>query len=132
MSFEIFKYNSEIDRIIKQTIKPIDKLKELRHLLGDDVIPNHLINFIDNFNPDGSDSLAIHESTDISNRGEDTDKENIYRAKGLIGSQEMEKTKFPHAIHHIKIFYNKDTLKSRIFYRFIGSIKFLKNTRNNA
>ncbi len=132
MSFEIFKYKQEIDHIVKQTLKPINKLQELRHLLGDNVIPNHLINFIDHFSPDGADSLAIHESTDISNRGEDTDKAHIYRAKGLIGSQEMEKTKFPHAIHHIKIFYNKNNLNARVFYRFVGSIKFLKNSRKNA
>jgi len=132
MSFEVFNYKSEIDQLIKETTPPIEKLKKFRSLLGDNIMPNHLVNFIDHFSPDGSDSLAVHESTDISNRGEDTDKVNIHRAKGLIGSQEMEKNKFPHAIHHIKIFYNKETLKSRVFYRFIGSIKFLKNPRINA
>lgn len=133
MSFEAFNYKSEIDQIIMRKITSIDKLHLLHSLLGDNVLPIHLIDFIEYFSPDGSDSLAIHESTDISNRGHDTDKVNIYRAKGLIGtSSEMEKNKFPHAIHHIKVFYNKNTLKARIFYRFVGSIKFLKSVRRNA
>jgi len=132
MSFEVFNYKPEIDQIIMQTITSIDKLHETHSLLGDNVLPIHLIDFILHFSPDGSDSLAIHESTDISNRGPDTDKVHISRAKGLIGAQEMEKNKFPHAIHHIKVFYSKDTLRARIFYRFIGSIKFLKNVRKNA
>lgn len=132
MSFEVFNYKPEIDQIISQTIISIDKLHKLHSLLGDNVLPNHLIDFIMHFSPDGSDSLAIHETTDISNRGQDTDKVNISRAKGLIGTQEMEKNRLPHAIHHIKIFYNKETLKARIFYRFVGSIKFLKSVKKNA
>ncbi len=132
MSFEVFNYKSEINQIINQSIKPIEKLYRLQSLLGMNVLPNHLINFITNFSPDGSDSLAIHESTDISNRKDDTNKVSIYRAKGLIGTNEREEKKYPHAIHHIKIFYNKDNLNARVFYRFNGSIKFLKNTRKNA
>lgn len=132
MSFEVFSYKPQINQIIMQTSTSINKLHEVNSLLGDTVLPIHLIKFILHFSPDGSDSLAIHESTDISNRGPDTDKVNISRAKGLIGTQEMEKSKFPHAIHHIKVFYNKDTLRARIFYRFEGSIKFLKNVRKNA
>lgn len=132
MSFEIFNYRQEIEEIIKETITATDKLHKIRSSLGEEnILPNHLINFIIHFSPDGSDSLAIHESTDISNRGPDTDKINISRAKGLIGSQEMEKNRFPHAIHHIKIFFNKETSKARVFYRFIGSIKFLKNVRKD-
>lgn len=132
MSFELFSYTIEIDKIIEEDNPSIDKLKNLYNLLGDGVLPGHLIKFIENFSPDGSDSLAIHESTDISSRGQDTDTINIARAKGLIGRNEMEKRRFPHAIHHIKSFYNKDSLKARIFYRFEGSIKFIKNVRKNA
>lgn len=132
MSFEVFSYKSDIDQIIQLSIKPIDKLYKLQSLLGNNVIPNHLINFMQHFSPDGSDSIAIHLSTDISKRGDDTDKVNISRAQGFIGDGDMEKKKFPHAIHHIKVFYNKNNLNSRIFYRFVGSIKFLKNTRENA
>jgi len=132
MSFEVFNYKPQIDQILMQNNKSIDKLNEMHSLLGDNGLPFHLINFIMLFSPDGSDSLAIHGSTDISNRGSDTDKESISRAKGLIGNPEMEKNRFPHAIHHIKVFFNKDTQKARIFYRFVGSIKFLKNVRKNA
>lgn len=132
MSFEIFNYVDEVNQIVKQTTSSTNKLRKMHALLGDNGLPGHLINFILHFSPDGADSLAIHESTDISNRGHDTDIINISRAKGLIGSTEMEKNKYPHAIHHIKVFYNKNTHKARIFYRFVGSIKFLRNVRKNA
>ncbi len=132
MSFELFSYRKEIDIIIKEANLSIDKLKKMQELLGDGAIPTHLIDFIEHFSPDGSDSLAILESTDISNRGPDTDVVNIARAKKLLGTNEMDKRKFPHAIHHIKVFYNKNSLQARVFYRFEGSIKFIKNVRKNA
>lgn len=129
MSFSLFNYSPEVNKIINNDSKPYEKLLNLQSYLGLDALPQHLLNFINHFSPDGQDSLAIHESTDISKRGEDTNKEEITRAKGLIGTTEMEKQKFPHAIHHIKIFYNKSNNRSRVFYRFNGSIKFLSNTK---
>lgn len=132
MSFEIFNYKPDIDQTIQLSIKPIDMLYKLQSKLGNNAIPNHLINFIKHFSPDGADSIAIHLSTDISNRGDDTDKVNISRAQGFIGAGDMEKKKYPHAIHHIKVFYDKNNLNARVFYRFVGSIKFLKNARNHA
>jgi hypothetical protein len=38
-----------------------------------------------NFIEQQKQELIIHSSTDISNRANDTDKENISRARGLIG-----------------------------------------------
>jgi len=104
----------------------LEKLKMLQKRLKG-ALPAYLVSFIEQFSPDGNDSLAIHSSTDISNRS-DVDKENIQRPKGLIGASEEEKNKYHHAIHHIKIFYNKDK-KARVFYRYVGNIKFLKNLK---
>jgi len=129
MSFSIFPYTSRINEIVDQRIDSYEKLDQIQKLIGMDSLPDHLINFIKHFSPDKEDSLAVHESTDISNRGEDTDKTAIIRPRGLIGASEMEKSKYPHAIHHIKVFYNKDNSNARVFYRFTGSIRFLKNTK---
>jgi hypothetical protein len=52
----------------------------------------------------------------------------LNRTKGFIGKSQMEVAKYPDAIHHINIFVN-DTGKARIFYKYNGSIRFLKTTR---
>lgn len=127
MSYEIFDYTKNIDNLITGDIVLMEKLKRLRKELGDSKLPPHLIGFIESFSPDGPNSLAIHLSRSIKGY-KDAEQENISRPKGLIGGPELEKTKFPHAIHHIKIFYNTNK-KARIFYKFIGidGAKFLKN-----
>jgi len=129
MSYEIFDLTTNIEDLIKNDILPIEKLKRLRNDLGDSKIPLHLISAIEQLSPDGKNSLAIHNSSSITN-WVDVDQKNISRNKGFIGLRDLEEEKFPHAIHHIKIFYNTNK-KARIFYKFIGidGIKFLKNIK---
>jgi hypothetical protein len=128
MSFDIFKYTSEIEQIVGQEkVKPIDKLRKMQDVLGNKSVPDFLIRFIERFSPDGSNSLAVHHSTDVS-KWSDVDQENISRPRGFIGKSEQEENKYPHAIHHIKIVYNSSK-KARVFYRYAGNIKFLKNVR---
>jgi hypothetical protein len=129
MSFEIFQYNSDIDRIIEDNKDSFSKLKELHNLIGENSLPSYLINFIENFSPDGDASLAFHKSASIEGY-KDTNQKNISRQKGLIGKRDLELDKYLHAIHHIKIFFNSDN-KSRIFYRYINNVKFLKNIKNS-
>lgn len=129
MSYEIFDYTQEIENLITSNVVPLEKLKRLRADLGDSKLPLHLINAIEQLSPDGSNSLVIHASRGIVGY-KDVDQINISRPKGLIGGPELELNKFPHAIHHIKIFYNSNK-KARVFYRFIGidGIKFLRNIK---
>ena len=128
MSFEIFDYGDDIEDIVKdESKKSLEKLKTLQGRLTNGKLPQYLVSFIEQFSPEGNNSLAIHGSTDISNRS-DVDKKNITRPRGLIGASEQEEKKYPHAVHHIKIFYNKEK-KARVFYRYVGNVKFLKNLR---
>jgi len=131
MSYEVFKLSPEIEELIPNTMVPLEKLKRLRDELGDQKLPLHLINIIAHFSPDGINSLAIHSPRSIEGY-KDADKMNISRKKGLIGDGDLEKEKFPHAIHHIKIFFNSNK-EARIFYKFIGidGIKFLKNFKKD-
>ena len=127
MSYEIFDLTNEIENIFSSDIVPLEKMKRLRNELGDNKLPLHLINFISYFSPDGLNSLAIHRPKTIE-RYKDANKNNISRKKGFIGDGDLEKNKYPHAIHHIKVFFNADK-KARIFYKFVGisGTKFLKN-----
>ena len=131
MSYEVFKLSSEVEGVIQSTMVPLEKLKRLRDELGDQKLPLHLINIITHFSPDGTNSLAIHAPRSIEGY-KDADKVNISRKKGLIGDGDLEKDKFPHAIHHIKIFFNSGK-EARVFYKFIGidGIKFLKNFKKD-
>lgn len=128
MGFDIFDYKDEIEDIIRDgSKKSMEKIKILQQRIGEGKIPQFLISFIEQFSPDGNNSLAIHGSTDISGRT-DVDKVTIERPRGFIGTGEQEPIKYPHAIHHIKVFYNKEK-KARVFYRYEGSIRFLKNLK---
>lgn len=128
MSFMIFDYDSKkVDNIIQGNEDSFTKLNNLHNLIGEESLPSYLINFIKNFSPDEDDSLAIHKSKSIMGY-EDADKENISRPRGLIGNLDLEQNKYPHAIHHIKIFFNNNN-KARVFYKYVNNVKFLKNLK---
>ncbi len=128
MSFEVFDYDDSFEHIVADVHKkPIEKLKALHRKLGDS-LPEYLVSFIEKFSPLGNDSVAVHSSTDISNRGPDVDQKNISRTRGFVGQSELEKTQYPHAIHHVKIFYNKRK-KARVFYKYNENVQFLKRLK---
>lgn len=133
MSFELFNFDKQsIEEIIEQNIRPIQKIKAISELLGNGCLPDYLISYIESFCPIGDDSLVVHGSKSISGYTEkegEMDKNTITRAKGFIGDREMELTKYPNAIHHINVLFNESG-KARIFYRYRGSIRFLKTPKN--
>ena len=131
MSFELFDYSSVADPIkdILETsdISNLQKVENLSKLLGSNKVPQYLINYVQNFSPDGNHSIALHRPRSIAGYKEDdsTDKKNIVRARRFIGQRELEKDKYPKAIHHIFILYNEDG-KARVIYKYQGNIRFLK------
>jgi hypothetical protein len=79
--------------------------------------------------PNPEQAIAIHASFSISGYSSaDTDKSRIERRRGFMGTNQLEKSRYPNAVHHIKVFTN-DEGKGRLFYKFEGSIQFVKNTR---
>jgi hypothetical protein len=116
MSFELFDYNEQqLDHIIDSDKSSIEKLEQIANLLGDPKVPKFLRDYIKHFSPNGDDSLALHPSRTIANY-KDADQEKIERARGFIGKFELEESKYPNAIHHIKILHN-DTGRARVFYK---------------
>ncbi|MDD4902322.1 MAG: Z1 domain-containing protein [Patescibacteria group bacterium] len=134
MSFELFNFDGEsIKEIVEQSSQPIQKVKALSELVGKNCLPNYLISYIESFCPLGDDSLVVHAPKSIAGYTEkegEMDKNTITRSKGFIGDREMELTKYSNAIHHINILYN-EVGKARIFYRYRGSIRFLKTSKKN-
>lgn len=129
MSFELFQFDqSSIDRILAENIPPLQKVKALSDLLGKQCLPDYLINYMENFCPAGVDSIALHSPKSIAgytDKPGEIDKKTITRTKGFIGEPQLEKGKFPNAIHHINILHNNQG-RARVFYKYEGNIRFLK------
>lgn len=129
MSFELFNYDADsIAGIISHDIAALSKIKALSELLGARCLPEYLINYMESFRPAGDDSIAVHAPKSIAGYADkpgEIDKATITRTKGFIGEPQLEKGRFPNAIHHINILHN-DAGRARIFYKYEGNIRFLK------
>ncbi len=128
MSFALFDYDPTLEEIIASNKASIDKLRQLATRIGDNKLPQFLIDYVVSFSPNGADSLAVHPSSSMAGY-KDADQVNIERRKGFMGKSAMDK--YPNALHHIKIFYN-DRERARVFYKYVGNIKFLKNLKGKA
>jgi hypothetical protein len=125
MSFPIFDYSGEVEKIVQGSNDPLACLKRLQGEIGSDALPDYLIRYVQHILPNGPSSIAIHSSSTIENM-KDADKAKIERTKGLFGQVRRE---FPDAVHHFKIFYNEKK-KARVIYKFNGNINFVKNVKN--
>jgi hypothetical protein len=129
MSFGIFKNSSELDAIIAKDPDSTETLRKLRTKTGEEALPMFLIDYIEQLTRDSPGSLAIHTASSIDGYRSDANQEAISRGKGFMGKSQLETKKFPDAVHHVKIFYNKAG-KARLFYKFLGSLQFVQNLRN--
>ena len=126
MSFGMFDYSAELDDIVLSDQNSVETLKKLRDKIGNDALPNFLIDYIQATSPDGKESLAIHTASSIEGYKESANQEAITRTKGFIGNPQLELKKFPKAVHHIKVLRNANG-KARLFYKFKGSLQFIQN-----
>lgn len=135
MSFALFDFDEakarEYEKIVSSKEPMLKKLQEIRKTFGDATLPEYLFKYIENTSFKGDKSIAIHEASSIANYKEDDgiNKEKIERTKGFFGRSQMQKDKFPSAAHHIKVFHNGNG-KARLFYKFDGSIQFIKNLKD--
>ncbi len=133
MSFSLFDFDEkkekEYNKIIDSNTDISVQISSIKKLLGDNVIPDYLEKYIRSTSFKGNNSIALHPATSISGQKGGVDQKKIERAKGFFGRSQMQKEKFPDAIHHLKIFYNSYG-KARLFYKFDGSIQFIKNLKS--
>jgi DNA-binding transcriptional regulator YiaG len=133
MSFPPFNYVGSLEQVINSSDSPLDRLLQLQSVVGKEALPDYLLHYVRSTSPFGARSIALHPSHDISEYkdAEGLDKQKIERRRGFIGTNQMQKDKYPEAVHHFKIFYNAEG-RGRVFYKFDGSIKFIKNLKNAA
>ena len=130
MAFRIFPFRSEMDEILNQNISTREKFEKLGDLLGEAAFPHYLRRYICRTSPDFENLIAIHTSSSIEGYkdADGLNKEAIERRQGFFGKSQKELKKYPHAIHHLKIFTNAAN-NGRLIYKFVGSIQFIKNVR---
>jgi hypothetical protein len=129
MAFGLFKYSASVAAILAKPINSLEKMEALARAVGDVAFPKYLRNYIAKVSPDGSGSVEVHDPIDISGYN-DADKERIYRKKGFIGTPQLGRAKNKSASHHLFVLHNADG-NARLFYKFIGSIQFIRNTAND-
>jgi hypothetical protein len=126
MSFGIFDHSKSLDALVQNDQGSIGTLKTLRTAIGNDALPQFLIEYINaTMVGRGAGLLAIHTASSIVG-SKDADQQSIARGKGFIGKSQLELNRFPNAVHHIKILYNARG-RARLFYKFKGSITFTQN-----
>jgi hypothetical protein len=128
MSFAIFDYSDEVDKLIQADQTSPVTLKSLQALIGKSALPDFLIQYIETVVASDPAALAIHTTTSIETYGTSANKETISRDKGFIGKSQLEVKKFPSATHHVKVFNNADG-KAKLFYKQISSFTTLHNTK---
>jgi hypothetical protein len=131
MAFRLFDFDGRYDEIVASNADVVQKLEQLSAAFGAAVFPGYLKEFMVRTSPDPNDTIALHSSSSIagySGKEEGFDKSRIERRRGFMGTNQLEKNRYPNAVHHIKVFSN-DEGKGRLFYKFEGSIQFMKNMR---
>lgn len=131
MSYKLFDFDASLDTLVAAAPTDVATLSAIQALVGQEALPQFLIEFITTVRPSGDASLAIHLSSSIAGYKDtsnpaDFDREKIVRRRGFIGRNQLESAKFPKAVHHIKIFRN-EAGKARVFYKFVLGVQFMQN-----
>lgn len=131
MSFSLFDYNDEINNIVQSSLDNFEKLDQISGLLGPSAFPEYLLRYIRQTTAAGSGLIGIHPSVDISGYadGGDINKDLVERKRGFFGRS--QKMRFPNAVHHLIVFHN-GRKSARLFYKFEGSVQFMKNTAHDS
>ena len=96
----------------------VKNLEELLTLVGQEYLPEHLVQFIKHLLPYGDESVVVHPITVLGDRYKSAEVDDITRDKGLIASNLLERAKFPRAMHHLKIFTNNSG-NARLYYKYV-------------
>lgn len=132
MSFGMFDFADAMDDVAtKATMSSDDKLGALKALIGEEGFPDYLLRYVKRVCPDGPASIAVHKSQSIKEGYSGADVEKIERKKGFMGSTQLKAPGSEKAIHHFLIIRNPKN-RARLFYKFQGSVQFIKNLAHDA
>jgi hypothetical protein len=127
MAFGLFDFDQTLDQLVLAAPTALATLQALRDKLGNQVLPQFLIDYIKATQATGEGGdLAVHTASSIAKYGASANHEAISRGRGFMGTNQLEVGKFPTAVHHVKIFFNAAG-RARLFYKNAGSLQFVQN-----
>lgn len=127
ISFGQFNFDSSIASATKNSHGGLAEFKRILKILPSDYLSDHILEFVETQTKLNPDLVAWHFSGEIE-KFKDADYEVIRRDRGFFGKGDLEEIKFPNAVHHFKIYYNKSG-KARLFYKYTEKsmrIRFIK------
>jgi hypothetical protein len=129
MAFQVFACTdtASLDAIVAAGPTDLGTLKKLAAAVGT-ALPQFLIDYLDAALKLNPGTLAIHTAGSIAGYGASADQDTIARTKGFLGKPQLEVTRYPQAIHHVKILHNAKG-KGRVFYKNQGGIQFVQNLK---
>lgn len=131
MSFSTFAFDEKIDEIAALKTGTFEKMDALSKLLGPSAFPDYLLRYIKQTSLTNPNSIGIHPATDISGYADadGLDKIEVKRKRGFFGKSQRDR--FPAATHQLFVMHNGGQ-NARLFYKFQGSIQFIKNNANDT
>lgn len=124
MAFALFDYNEDIESAISSSLAKSEQIDLLAKKLGDDAFPEYLRRFIVRTSENIETALSFQKTASVYPGMTDEEKADIARKKGMMGQSQMAGD----AQHFLKIFTNSAG-KGRLYYKFNGSIQFMKNLK---
>lgn len=126
MSFAIFNFSSELDDIAAAPLSSSDKVNQLADKMGDAAFPRYLREFILHSLSRGKTGLKVFQSAGMFPSITPQEKADIQRRQGFLTIRETDR--LGKTVHFLRIFRN-DLGKARLFYKFDGSVQFIKNLK---
>jgi hypothetical protein len=123
MSFAMFDFNAAIDELANGESDPNKIVDHLAELLGD-AFPPYLRTFIRQSIARGRCGLKLFPSGHVFPGMTDEEKERIERRQGFLTIRDQDRV--GNVIHFLRVFKN-DQGRARLFYKFDGSVSFIKN-----
>lgn len=126
MSFAIFDFDSNIDPMVSAAGNAVDQIAALGDHLGEAAFPRYLREFILRSISSGQNGIKVFPTATVFPSMSDDDKDQIYRRQGFLTIRDADRA--GSAVHFLRIIRNEKG-KARLFYKYDGSVEFLKNSR---
>lgn len=126
MSFAIFDFKPEFDEIAQSSTSAADRINALADKLGDAAFPQYLREFILHSISKGKAGLKIFPSAGMFPSMSEQEKADIQRRQGFLTIRQADRS--GNTVHFLRVFRN-DSGKARLFYKFDGSVQFIKNLK---
>jgi hypothetical protein len=133
ISFEKFAPSTALIALTDQSISGFTHFEKLVSLLPDDYLSQHILDFVRTTHGKSNTSLLFHKTRVLGDSGKELDAVNISRSRGMYGGLDYEADLFPGAVHHFKLFVNKQGEGRVIYsYRAPEKIRFIRSRRRSS